>query len=225
MPRLKIDIVSLFPNFFSSPLSESLLKKALERKILQINIHNLRDFSPLPNKSVDDAPYGGGAGMVLRPEPISIAIKKLRKTGSKVILLDPSGKKFNQKIAKQLSKEKHLILVCGRYEGVDERIKESYIDEEISIGDFIINGGETAALVVLEAVGRLVEGVLGNKASLSEESFNAGLLEYPQYTRPEVFEGKKVPEILLSGNHEKIRLWRKEKARAKTKKVRPDLLV
>ena len=227
MKALKVDIVSLFPNFFTTPLQESLISKAIQRKILQVEVHNLRSFSHLSHQSVDDTPYGGGAGMVLRVDVLSEAVKKLKTKDSLVILLDPSGKKFDQKLASNLSTKNHLILVCGRYEGVDQRFKDKYVDLEVSLGDYVLNGGEAAALVLLESVGRLVPGVIGSEESLHSESFsieNQGILEYPQYTRPEIFENLSVPKILTSGNHQKISVWRKEQALKKTKKLRPDLL-
>jgi len=230
---MKIDIVSLFPNFFTSPLNESLIAKAVQNKILEIDVHNLRDYSNLPHKQVDDTPYGGGAGMVLKPDVLAAAIKDLRREGSLVILTEPTGEKFTQRKAAELSKKNHLIIVCGRYEGVDQRFKDKYVDTEISIGDYVLNGGEGAAWVILETIVRLVPGVLGSEASLGEESFSVSrswegkeiqTLEYPQYTRPEVFEGQHVPKVLLSGNHQEISEWRKNQSLIKTKKLRGDLL-
>ncbi len=225
---MKFDIVTLFPEFFSSPLETSLLKKAVEKKLLEINPVNLRNYSRLPHKQVDDTPYGGGAGMVLRADILAEAVKDLKKPSSLVILPDPGGKVFDQELAGKLSQETHLIFVCGRYEGVDQRFKDNYVDLEVSLGDYILNGGEAASLVILESVARLIPGVIGNEQSLQSESFSdkplGKLLEYPQYTRPEEFEGKKVPEVLLSGNHKKIEEWRQEVAMEKTKKIRPDLI-
>nr|QBM01827.1 tRNA (guanine-N(1)-)-methyltransferase [uncultured archaeon] len=230
---MKFDIVTLFPNFFNSPLQESLLSKAIKSGLLEVEVINLRNYSPYPHRQVDDTPYGGGAGMILKPDVLSLAVKDLKTLESKVILTDPSGQNFNQELAQKLAKEKHLIIVCGRYEGVDQRFKDRYVDLEISIGDYILNGGEAASLVILETISRLVPGVIGSSASIAEESFSlqplvggkkAKLLEYPQYTRPEVFEGEKVPEILLSGDHGKIKTWRQQRSLEKTKRLRPDLL-
>jgi len=225
---MKIDIVTLFPNYFTSPLKESLIAKALEKGIFKVNLINLRDYSNLPHKQVDDRPYGGGPGMVLRADVLANCVKKLKQKETKVILLDPVGEVFNQKKAVFLSKKKHLIIICGRYEGVDQRFKDKYVDNSISIGDFVINGGEAVSLVLLEAIVRLLPGTLGNQASLEFESFSShekgALLDFPHYTRPEIFEGKKVPKVLISGDHQKILAWRKEKSFAITQKLRPDLL-
>jgi tRNA (guanine37-N1)-methyltransferase len=227
------DIISLFPNYFSSPLKESLIAKAIDSKTITANIVNLRKYSNLPHQQVDDTPYGGGAGMVLKPDVLATAVKACKEPGSKVILTDPSGKVFNQELAESLAKEKHLIIVCGRYEGVDQRFKDKYVDLEISIGDYVLNGGEAAALVIFETISRLIPGVVGSQESLKKESFaeqtlpsgeKLRLLEYPHYTRPEVFEAERVPEVLLSGNHQLIEEWRKEKSLEKTGRLRPDLL-
>lgn len=229
---MKFDLISLFPNFFSSPLQEGLISKAIKNKLIEVNTTNLRDFAEGKSKQTDDSPYGGGAGMVLKPDVLARATKSLTKKKSIVILTDPAGIKFDQSLAAKLSKNEHLIIISGRYEGVDQRFKDKYVDLEISIGDYILNGGEAASLVILETVSRLIPGVIGKEESLLQESFsnlktentNDQLLEYPQYTRPDDFEGEKVPEILLSGDHEKIRNWRLEEAYKKTKKLRPDLL-
>lgn len=226
-PQLRIGILCLFPKSLERFFSLGLLAKAQEEGLLQITLHDLRKWSGDKRKSVDDRPYGGGAGMILKIEPLAAAIKEIKSTFVKtpyVIFTSPSGTKYNQSKAKSLLKKRNLIIVCGRYEGVDERFIKSQVDEEISIGDYILNGGEAAALVMVESLSRLIPGVLGNEHSLKEESFNRGLLEYPQYTRPEVFKNKKVPAILLSGNHQKIKLWRFKKSLEKTKKIRPDLL-
>lgn len=223
---MKIDILTLFPEYFKSPLNESLIKKAIDQGLLEVNIHNLRDFSTLPHRQVDDTPYGGGAGMVLKPEILAQAVHHIKKTESLVILPDPSGVKFEQKLAKKLSTEKNLLFICGRYEGVDQRFKEKYVDLEISLGDYVLNGGEAATLVIFETVARLIPNVLGNPESVQDESFSDPsqlLLEYPQYTRPEIFEGLEVPKVLLSGNHQEIEDWRRNQAISKTKKLRPDL--
>ena len=222
---MKIDIITLVPEMFKGPFSESIVKKAQEKGLLKIKIHNLRKWTKDKHKTVDDHSFGGGVGMVLMIEPIYKAIKELKKKESKVILLTPQGKVFKQKKAEKLSKEKHLIFICGHYEGVDERIREKLVDEEISIGDYVLTGGELPAMVVIDSITRLIPGVLSKKEASQIESFSfKGLLEYPQYTRPSNFKGWKVPEILLSGNHKKINKWRDQKALEKTKKRRPDLL-
>lgn len=225
---MKFDIISLFPNYFSSPLKESLISKAIQKKLIDISITNLRDFAHDKHKNVDDTPYGGGAGMVLRADILSSAVKALKTEKSFVVLTDPAGKKLDQKLAVDLATQEHLIIVCGRYEGVDQRFKDKYVDLPVSIGDYVLNGGEVAALVLIDTLSRLKPGVLGQASSLKEESFaeveGEKLLEYPQYTRPEIFEGETVPEILLSGNHPEIAKWRHREARAKTTKLRPDLL-
>jgi len=215
---LRIDIVTIFPEMFKGPFDVSILKKAQDKGLVEIKVYNLRDFTEDKHRTVDDYPYGGGSGMVMKPEPIFKAVRSLKKEDSEVILLSPSGDLFNQKIAEELSKKNHLILICGRYEGVDERVK-SIITREISIGDYVLTGGEIPAMVIVDAVVRLVPGVLGDPDSLREESFQWGILEYPQYTHPRDFEGMKVPDILLSGNHERIRRWRRKEALK-----RPDLL-
>ncbi|HSX57664.1 MAG TPA: tRNA (guanosine(37)-N1)-methyltransferase TrmD [Candidatus Saccharimonadales bacterium] len=230
---MNFKILTLFPNYFTSPLEEALLKKAIDKKIINVELHNLRDYSDLEHQSVDDTPYGGGAGMVLRADVLSKAINELNKDKkSLVILTDPSGEKFNQSLASTLSEKEDIILICGRYEGVDERFKELYVDREISIGDYVLNGGEAAALVIIDAVSRLVKGVIGSPESLEFESFSeveidnkkVQILDYPTYTKPADFEGESVPEVLLSGNHGEIAKWRKEKALSKTKRLRGDLL-
>ena len=216
----KFDIITIFPDIFASYFQESIIKRAQKNKLVKINIHNLRDWTSDKHKSVDDKPFGGGAGMVLKVEPIYRAVKKLKKKNSKVILLSAKGKKFDQKMARKFSKLEQIILICGRYEGVDERVAKHVADEEISIGDYVLTGGELPAMIITDAVARLVPNVI-SKESLNEESFQAdGSLEYPQYTRPEVFSIKekswKVPKILLSGNHKKIADWQaKQKKTAK----------
>jgi tRNA (guanine37-N1)-methyltransferase len=223
-----VDILTLFPKMFKGPLTESIIKKAQEKKIISINIHNLRNFTTDRHKTCDDRPYGGGAGMVMKPEPIFKAVEHIQNNSknhvkSKIILLSPQGKTFKQKTAKKLSKDKHLILVCGHYEGFDERIKK-LSHTEISIGDYILTGGELAAMVILDAIARLIPGVVGNSQSVSEESFNNNLLDYPHYTRPAIYKNMSVPEILKSGNHQQIKKWREEKRLKKTLQKRPDLL-
>lgn len=219
---MKIDILTLFPEFFESPLKTSILNRAQIQRLVEIKIHNIRDYAYNKHHSVDDTPYGGGPGMVIKPEPVFEAVESLAP--GLVILLTPQGKVFHQERAKSLSTQDHLIFICGHYEGVDERIIEELVDLEISIGDYILTGGEIPCLVIVDAIVRLIPGVLGNRASLNSDSFVNQILAHPQYTRPERFRGLTVPKILLSGNHEKIRLWRKREAIAKTLARRPDLL-
>ena len=219
---MRIDVLTLFPEMFNNILNESIIKRAIEKDLVKINIINFRDYSPLNNHQVDDTPYGGGAGMVLRCEPIFNAIEDIKTSDSKVILLTPEGKTYNQAIAKSYSKEKHLIIICGHYEGFDERIK-TLVDEEISIGDFILTGGEIPAMLIVDSVTRLIDGVI-TKESLEAESFNDNLLDYPTYTKPAEYKGLKVPDVLLSGDHAKIKAYREEERIKKTKDKRPDLL-
>ncbi|MGE5218041.1 MAG: tRNA (guanosine(37)-N1)-methyltransferase TrmD [Chloroflexota bacterium] len=217
-------VITIFPRMFDSPLGHSILKKAQEKGLVQIDLIDLRDYASDRHRSTDDTPYGGGQGMVMKPEPLVAAIEhtKDKKPHARVILLTPRGPVFNQKIAQRLAKEERVVLICGRYEGIDERVK-AFVDEEISIGDYTLSGGEPAANVIIDAVARLVPGVLGNETSALEESFTDGLLEYPQYTRPEEFRGMKVPEALLSGDHERIRQWRRRQSLELTRQRRPDL--
>ncbi|MCI8759836.1 MAG: tRNA (guanosine(37)-N1)-methyltransferase TrmD [Clostridia bacterium] len=219
---MKFDVLTLFPEMFE-PLKTSIIGKAIEKKLINMNIVNIRDFSEDKHKKVDDTPYGGGAGMIMRADVVDKAYQSVKKENAKVIYMSPQGKKLNQKMVEKLSKESHLIILCGHYEGIDQRIIDKIVDEEVSIGDYILTGGEIPAMVLIDSVSRYVEGVL-KQDSIQEESFSNGLLEYPQYTRPEVFEGKAVPKILLSGHHENIARWRKEKSIEMTKKKRPDLL-
>ena len=219
---MKIDILTLFPNMFNGFKDESIIKRAIDSKKVDINTINFRDFATNKHKKVDDTPYGGGSGMVLMCQPIFDAINSVKKENSKVILLSPQGKKYNQKKAYELSKEEHLILICGHYEGFDERIK-SICDEEISIGDYVLTGGELPAMVLCDSIVRLIKGVIDDSSSLYE-TFNDNLLDYPTYTKPRNYKGMKVPEILLSGDHEKIEKWRREKRLELTKEKRPDLL-
>ena len=219
---MKFDVLTLFPDMFK-PIKESIIGRASEKNLIDINLVNIRDFSKDKHKHVDDTPYGGGAGMVMKADIVFDAFKSVKKPNAKTIYLTPQGKKLNQKIVEELSKEEHLILLCGHYEGNDQRAIEVINPEEISIGDFVLTGGELPAMVLIDAVSRYVDGVL-SKESVEEESFSNGLLEYPQYTRPEVFEGIRVPEVLLSGNHQNIEKWRKEKALEITKRKRPDIL-
>ncbi len=223
---MKFDILTLFPNMFSSPFQESIIGKAIKKGIIEIRTINIRDFSTDKHKTVDDTPYGGGPGMIMKVEPIVRAIRWVKSQDplSWTIYLSPQGKTLNQKKVEELSQKSHLIIICGRYEGVDERVREFYIDEEISIGDYILTGGEIAAMVLIDSISRLIPGVLGAEESAKEDSFMNSLLEYPQYTRPFDFEGHKVPEILVSGNHSAISEWRRREAIKKTFTKRPDLL-
>ena len=224
---MRIDIITLFPSMFRGPFNESIIKRARKKGILEINLHNLREFTNDRHRTVDDLPYGGGAGMVMKPEPLFRAVEKVkeRKSSSpKVILLSPQGQPFAQEKAKELAQEEGLIFICGHYEGVDERVREHLIDEELSLGDFVLTGGELAAMVIVDAIARMLPEVLGCKDSIREDSFYQTLLDYPHYTRPSEFRGWKVPGVLISGNHQKIREWRKKKKLENTFKKRPDLL-
>lgn len=219
---MRIDVLTLFPDMFNGILNESIIKRAITNNKVDINIINFRDYSPLNHKQVDDTPYGGGSGMVLRCEPIFETIDKIKTDDSKIILLTPDGKTYNQKIATEFKDLKHLIIICGHYEGFDERIR-TLVDIEISIGDYILTGGEIGAMVLIDSIVRLIPDVI-NQESLKYESFTNNLLDYPTYTKPASYRGLNVPEVLLSGNHENIAKWRKEKSIEKTKEKRPDLL-
>ncbi len=228
---MRIDIITLFPEICRAPLNESMMKRAQENGALELRIHNLRDWTNDKHHVVDDAPFGGGQGMVMKPEPIFAAVEDLRNQTSnvkhqtsKVILMSPTGRRLDQRMAEQLSQESHLVIVCGHYEGVDHRVVEHLIDEEISIGDYVLTNGAIAAVVLVDAIVRLIPGVLGDEQSAHDDSFREGLLEAPQYTRPAEFRGWKVPEILLSGNHGEIAAWRKEQSKKRTRENRPDLL-
>lgn len=225
---MKIDILTLFPEMFDGPFGSSIIKRAREKGLLNITMTNIRDFTHDKHRIVDDYPFGGGAGMVMKPEPIFEAVEYVKSlsavTDSKVVIMCPQGKVFNQQLAKEMSGEKHLIFICGHYEGVDERVREKLVDYEISIGDFVLTGGELPAMVITDAVARLIPGVLGEEESFVTDSFYDGLLEYPQYTRPREYAGLHVPEILLSGDHERIRLWRRKMSLIRTLERRPDLL-
>jgi tRNA (guanine37-N1)-methyltransferase len=221
---VRVDIVTIFPGIFRGPLSESLLGKAIARGILDVRVHDLREHTQDPHRRVDDEPYGGGPGMVMKVEPIVEAVESLGEGRKRVILLSPSGRRLDQRLVRELAREPWLVLVCGRYEGVDERVLEALGAEEVSIGDYVLSGGELPALVVLEAVSRLVPGVVGKEESLRRESFEEGLLDHPHYTRPREFRGLRVPDVLLSGDHGAIERWRREQALAKTRRNRPDLL-
>lgn len=226
MRTLRFDIVSIFPGMFESPFGDSIIKRACEEGLLDIHLHDLRDYSLNKHRKVDDNPFGGGVGMVMNVEPIARAIDAVKKEvpETRTILLSPGGRPLDQKKAWELSRLSSLTLVCGRYEGIDERVRLHYVDEEISIGDYVLTGGELPAMVLVEAVSRLLPGVLGDPESVVEESFHEGLLEYPQYTRPRDYQGFKVPEILVSGDPKKIRDWQKAEALKKTEQMRPDLL-
>ena len=219
---MKFDVLTLFPEMFGI-LNQSIIGKAIEKELIDINLINIRDFSKDKHKKVDDTPYGGGAGMVMKPDVVYDAYKSIEDRNAKVIYMSPQGKTLNQKKVEELAKESHLIILCGHYEGIDQRVFDKIVDEEISIGDYVLTGGEIPAMVLIDSVSRYVKEVL-NEESIQEESFSNGLLEYPQYTRPETFEGVKVPEILLSGHHENIEKWRKEKSIEITKKKRPEML-
>ncbi len=226
---MKIDILTLFPEMFQGVFSHSILKRAQQDQYVQIDTHNFRAYVVGKHQTVDDYPYGGGAGMVLKVEPIVHCLTEIQQAeqdrkSARIILLDPSGTPFTQSLAEELSQEEHLIFICGHYEGYDERIRD-YVTDEISLGDYILTGGELGAMVMTDAVVRLLPGVLGNDDSIVDESHSTGLLEYPQYTRPAEFDGKRVPKVLLSGHHQRIEQWRKKEALKKTYLKRPDLLV
>ncbi|MBN1573999.1 MAG: tRNA (guanosine(37)-N1)-methyltransferase TrmD [Deltaproteobacteria bacterium] len=228
---MKIDVLTLFPEFFESPLKTGIIKKGLDEGLITVNPVDLRDFTTDRHKTADDAPFGGGAGMVMKPEPIFRAVRhiqggriKRREGKPRIILLTPQGRRFSDREAKRLREFGRLVLICGRYEGVDERVSEGLVDDEISIGDYILSGGEVAALVIIEAVARLVEGVVGKRESVEKDSFSNSLLKYPQYTRPSKYLGMEVPEILLSGDHEKIAEWRLVQSVKRTLSRRPDIL-
>ncbi len=219
---MKFDVLTLFPEMFE-PLNSSIIGRAREKNLIEINLINIRDFSKDKHKKVDDTPYGGGAGMVMMPDVVYDAYKSVEDKNAKVIYMSPQGKKLTQKKVEELANQEHLIILCGHYEGIDQRVIDKIVDEEISIGDYVLTGGELPAMVLIDAVSRYNSGVIAEE-SREEESFANGLLEYPQYTRPEVFEGEKVPEVLLSGHHANIEKWRREKALEITKLKRPDLL-
>jgi tRNA (guanine37-N1)-methyltransferase len=228
---MKIDIVTLFPEICGAPLSESIMKRAQKNGIVDLHIHNLRDWTMDKHHVADDAPFGGGQGMVMKPEPIFAAVEKLRNQTSdikdqtsKIVLMSPAGHRFDQAMAAQLSGESHLIIICGHYEGVDHRVIDHLVDHEISIGDYVLTNGAIAAVVLVDAVVRLLPGVLGHEQSALDDSFSRGLLEAPQYTRPAEFRSWKVPDVLLSGNHAEIERWRREQAIKRTRENRPDLL-
>jgi len=219
---MHFDIFTLFPDMFQGPFSESILKRAQERGLLSIALHNIRDATTDKHHVVDDYPYGGGAGMVMKPEPIFKAVESIYQ-GGPIILLSPKGRLFNQQIAGTLAQEARVTLICGHYEGVDERVREHLVTDEISIGDYVLTGGELAAMVVVDATSRLIPGVLGGAESILEESHSGGMLEYPHYTRPPEFRGWRVPDVLLSGNHAEIARWRRKESLKRTRERRPDL--
>lgn len=222
---MRFDVLTLFPEMFDA-IKTSIVGRAINQELIELNLINFREFSTDKQRHVDDCPYGGGAGMVIKPEPVYAAYKAITENlecKPKVIFLSPQGKVFNQQMARELSKEKHLILLCGHYEGIDQRVIDEIVDEEVSIGDYVLTGGELPAMVMIDAISRNVSGVLNNE-SIEDESFNDGYLEYPQYTRPEVFLGKRVPEVLLSGHHANIEKWRREQSIINTRKKRPDLI-
>ena len=219
---MKYSVLTLFPEMFKI-LETSIIGKAIEKDLINIDLINIRDFSKDKHKKVDDTPYGGGAGMVIRPDVVYDAYKSIKDENATVIHLSPKGKVLNQDLVKTLSKKEHIILLCGHYEGIDQRVIDEIVDEEISIGDYVLTGGELPALVLIDSVSRYIEGVL-SRESITEESFTDNMLEYPQYTRPEIFHGVRVPEVLTSGNHQNIEKWRKEKSIEITKNRRPDLL-
>ncbi len=234
---MRIDILTLFPEICRAPLNASMMKRAQECGALDLHIHNLRDWTSDKHHVVDDAPFGGGQGMVMKPEPIFAAVEELKKTSNaqrptpnvelqtpKVVLMSPAGRRLNQEIARKISDDEHLIIICGHYEGVDQRVIDHLVDDEISIGDYVLTNGAIAAVVFVDAIVRLLPGVLGDEQSAVDDSFSEGLLEGPQYTRPSEFRGWKVPDVLLSGNHGEIAKWRKEQAKERTRKNRPDLL-
>jgi len=222
---MRLDIITIFPAMFVGPFTESIIKRAQEQRIVTINVVNLRDFTHDRHHTVDDRPYGGGAGMVMKPEPLFEAVESLRSPPARVILMTPQGTPFVQARARALAQYQHLILICGHYEGVDERVRLALVDEELSIGDYILTNGNLAAMVVADALIRLLPGALGCHDSVVEESFSDGLLEYPHYTRPEVFRDLAVPPVLLSGNHQEIVWWRHQQAVQRTRQIRPDLLI
>lgn len=225
MFAMKIDVLTIFPEMFAGPMRASILQRAQEQGAVSIAWHDIREYCTDKHRKVDDVPYGGGAGMVMKPEPLAAAIEAVSdERPVHRVMLSASGRPFTQAVARELCDHERLLLVCGRYEGVDQRIHDGWIDDEVSIGDYVLTGGELPAMVVIDAVTRLLPGVLGNESSLEEESFTQGLLEYPQYTRPAEFAGRTVPEVLLSGDHKAIAKWRKEQSLERTRRIRPELL-
>lgn len=221
---MKIDILSLFPDYFKGPFDESIIGQARKKGIVEINLIDMRCFADNRYRRVDDRPYGGGPGMVLMPQPVAKAVREVRSPESHVVYLSPQGTRLNASKSRQLASHPHLILLCGHYEGIDERVLSQEVDEEISIGDYVLTNGCLPAIVLVDALVRFVPGVIGHESAASEDSFEAGIFDWPHYTRPELFEGQSVPEILLSGNHKKIQEWRYQQALQKTRRVRPDLI-
>ena len=222
--KMKIDVLTLFPGMFAGPMDESIIRRAREAGHLDLAIHNLRDYAHDRHRTVDDRPFGGGPGMLLKPEPIFEAVESLAGGKTQVILMSPSGRAFNQAVARELAEREHLLLISGHYEGFDERVREQLADDELSIGDYVLTNGSLPVMVIIDAVTRLLPGVLGDEESARQDSFSDGLLEHPQYTRPAEFRGMAVPEVLLSGNHAQIARWRADQARQRTQERRPDLL-
>jgi len=223
---MRFDVLTLFPRMFDHPLNESVLKRAQERKHIEIAVHNIRDFGVGRHRIVDDTPFGGGGGMVMKPEPLVRAVESVKKPhpSARVVLMTPQGVPLGSDLVRRLVEYRHLVLVCGRYEGIDERVRVGFVDEEISIGDYVLTGGELAAMVLIDAVSRQIQGVLGHENAAHEDSFSEGLLEYPHYTKPRDFRGLRVPEVLMSGNHEEIKRWRRKESIRRTWLRRPDLL-
>lgn len=223
---MKFDILTLFPSMFAGPFDESIIRRGRDKQLIDIALHNIRDYAVDRHQTADDAPYGGGAGMVMKAEPLAACIEAVKagNPASTVLMTSPHGRRFTDRVARELAARQGLIIICGRYEGIDERIRELYVHDDISLGDYVLSGGEIAAMAVVDAVTRLIPGVLGSDESAGTDSFCDGLLEYPQYTRPPEFQGLKVPDILLSGNHELIRKWRRRESLRKTRNLRPDLL-
>lgn len=223
---MKFDILTLFPGMFDSPFAESIIRRAVDKGLIDIRLHHIRDYATDRHRTTDDYPYGGGAGMVMKVEPLAACLEAVRadRPQARVILTTPQGRPFDQATAGRLAGEQELVIICGRYEGVDERVRELFVDEEVSLGDFVLTGGELAAMVIVDAVTRLLPGVLGSEESAATDTFTDGLLEYPQYTRPPEFRGLAVPAVLLSGNHLEIARWRRRQALQRTLRARPDLL-
>lgn len=223
---MKFDILTLFPGMFAGPFDESIIRRGREKRLIDIRLHNIRDWAFDRHQTADDAPYGGGAGMVMKVEPLAACIEavKAQNLASTVLMTSPQGRRLTHKVAAELAGREGLIIICGRYEGIDERVRKLFVDDDISLGDFVLSGGEIAAMAIVDAVTRLVPGVLGSGESAETDSFCDGLLEYPQYTRPPEFRGLKVPEVLLSGNHDLIRRWRRRESLARTRALRPELL-
>ena len=221
---MRFDILTLFPEMFEGILSESIIGRAIERDLFSVHVHNIRDYAMGKHRVTDDTPYGGGGGMVMKPEPIFAAVEAVRDDVARVILMTPQGRLFSHALARELAQEEQIILICGRYEGVDERVREHLVTDEVSIGDYVLSGGELAAAVIVDAVGRMIPGVLGDPAATYKDSHADGLLEYPQYTRPAEFRGWTVPEILVSGDHARVARWRRDQALLRTKTRRPEML-